>query len=114
VALGPRARRWLVSRRARDLSLLHREGVLDPTSLAYGLYHHTDRAPDTNIILEAQPATNLLLSRALDRCALAGPGALQGLRLVRTRGARGVKGGQRALTPSPPRGDPVVAAAAAW
>lgn len=35
--------RWLVSRRARDLTLLHKDGVLDMNSLAYGLYFHTDR-----------------------------------------------------------------------
>eukprot|EP00198_Chlamydomonas_reinhardtii_P011187 XP_001700524.1 predicted protein [Chlamydomonas reinhardtii] len=58
--------RWLVSRRARDLTLLHKDGVLDMNSLAYGLYFHTDRAPGTNIILEAQSSNNLLLSRALD------------------------------------------------
>ncbi|KAG2452757.1 hypothetical protein HYH02_002987 [Chlamydomonas schloesseri] len=58
--------RWLVSRRARDLTLLTKDGVLDINSLAYGLYFHTDRAPGTNIIMEAQSSNNLLLSRALD------------------------------------------------
>ncbi|KAG2427779.1 hypothetical protein HXX76_012104 [Chlamydomonas incerta] len=58
--------RWLVSRRARDLTLLTKDGVLDMNSLAYGLYYHTDRAPGTNIVLEAQSSNNLLLSRALD------------------------------------------------
>ncbi|KAG2492163.1 hypothetical protein HYH03_009654 [Edaphochlamys debaryana] len=63
--------KWMVSRRARDLSLLSKDGVLDMTSLAYGLYYHTDRAPNTNVIMEAQPAANLLLSRALDSIVLA-------------------------------------------
>ncbi|GLC37726.1 hypothetical protein PLESTM_000640800 [Pleodorina starrii] len=57
---------WLVSRRARDVSLLASNGVLDLNTLAYGLYYRTDRSPETNIVMEAASTSSLLLSRVLD------------------------------------------------
>ncbi|GIM10888.1 hypothetical protein Vretimale_14497 [Volvox reticuliferus] len=57
---------WMISRRARDLGLLGRDGVLDINSLSYALYYHKERSPDTNMIIEAALTNSLLLSRVLD------------------------------------------------
>ncbi|GIL65186.1 hypothetical protein Vafri_18968 [Volvox africanus] len=57
---------WMISRRARDLGLLSREGVFDINALSYALYYHKERYPDINIIMEAALTNSLLLSRVLD------------------------------------------------
>ncbi|KAG2445998.1 hypothetical protein HXX76_000601 [Chlamydomonas incerta] len=60
---------WLVWRRARDLSLLTPEGILDLPQLAYSLY--AADAHSGNMVTQAAPASSLTIPRAYDSTLLA-------------------------------------------
>lgn len=63
---------WILSRRARDLSLLTKEGALDMTTMAYGLFRHAESTARhrPNVMLEVMPASNLVTSRNMDSLVL--------------------------------------------
>ncbi|KAG2452561.1 hypothetical protein HYH02_002798 [Chlamydomonas schloesseri] len=60
---------WLVWRRARDLSLLTPEGILDLPQLAYSLY--TADVHSGNMVTQAALASSLTIPRAYDSTLLA-------------------------------------------